>query len=162
MTPTPPVIPDSSTPLDLDELEARYLTDAGSNVRMVNLPIGQLAALLSELREACAKVAELQACASPSALALLRTNQDLTREVSELREARSQQATWVKCSERMPEDEESVWICLVVSRIVGPAKYYCTADAGEFSVEEGAYPLSCVSHWMPRHVPRRPSPPEAP
>ena len=131
MTPTPPVIPDSSTPIDLDDAESDIRDSMYADDRQTRRQLDAGSKALSAL----------------------------LKEISELREARrSQQSTWVKCSERMPEDTERVWFFANERVLKGEFqgdKFYTSAGFGWNGPE--------VTHWVHRPLePARPSPPEAP
>ncbi len=69
----------------------------------------------------------------------------------------SEPKPWVPCSESLPADGATVW-------------FWRRLTNGEWGLGEGTfrmgmfydlipYPLSCVSHWMPRYVEPAPLPP---
>jgi hypothetical protein len=99
-----------------------------------------------------ASVGEACECAAAVPTAMLRA---AVAELRAHREREEANSTWVLVAERMPEPDIPVWICLLRTCNVIPAFY-----RGEFDVGEGAYPTSCVTHWMPRFVQLRPAPPQ--
>lgn len=92
------------------------------------------------------------------AIQLAWRDQEIERLAFQLKSA-LQQHEWVVATERMPHDNQKVWI--VVDGEVSKS----TCDAGGtnlgwyFNCKDGSWPADRVSHWMPRYVDPKPAPP---
>lgn len=88
-------------------------------------------------------------------------DQEIERLTFQVKSA-TQQHEWVVTTERLPRDNQKVWI--VVDGEVSKSTY----DAGRtdlgwyFNCKDGSWSADRVSHWMPRYTDPRPAAPGRP